>query len=170
MDITCAAVHGVTKSWTQLRDWTELNCGYYNKRRIPFISNEHGKSDGSFFYLFFQSMSSMLRVLEEKQRCIKTGPFKLPAHGKYARFQTEFQHNSTFWFANMRIFFSIFFFVPSLHSTPSFCTTMAHLKCLCMGEAVDIYDTILFPIRYSKQRGQFLYTLHSFSTHPKWDI
>ena len=22
----CAVVHGVTKSWTQLRDWTELNC------------------------------------------------------------------------------------------------------------------------------------------------
>ena len=22
----CAAVHGVTKSWTQLSDWTELNC------------------------------------------------------------------------------------------------------------------------------------------------
>ena len=21
----CAAVHGVTKSWTQLNDWTELN-------------------------------------------------------------------------------------------------------------------------------------------------
>ena len=21
----CAAVHGVTKSWTQLKDWTELN-------------------------------------------------------------------------------------------------------------------------------------------------
>ena len=21
----CASVHGVTKSWTQLRDWTELN-------------------------------------------------------------------------------------------------------------------------------------------------
>ena len=21
----CAAVHGVTKNWTQLRDWTELN-------------------------------------------------------------------------------------------------------------------------------------------------
>ena len=24
----CAAVHGVTKSWTQLRDWTELNAIY----------------------------------------------------------------------------------------------------------------------------------------------
>ena len=28
----CAAVHGVTKSWTQLSDWTELNWDYiYNK-------------------------------------------------------------------------------------------------------------------------------------------
>ena len=27
----CAAVHGVTKSWTQLSDWTELNSlGYIN--------------------------------------------------------------------------------------------------------------------------------------------
>ena len=26
-----AAIHGVAKSWTRLRDWTELNCGWYNK-------------------------------------------------------------------------------------------------------------------------------------------
>ena len=25
-EVWCAAIHGVTKSWTWLRDWTELNC------------------------------------------------------------------------------------------------------------------------------------------------
>ena len=28
----CAAVHGVTKSWTQLSDWTELNCYSWVKK------------------------------------------------------------------------------------------------------------------------------------------
>ena len=27
----CAAVHGVTKSWTQLSDWTELSCSIITK-------------------------------------------------------------------------------------------------------------------------------------------
>ena len=33
----CAAVHGVTKSWTQLRDWTELN--NFSTMSMIFIKN-----------------------------------------------------------------------------------------------------------------------------------
>ena len=37
----CAAIHGVAKSWTRLRDWTELNwilhCSYVPQVSYPFI-------------------------------------------------------------------------------------------------------------------------------------
>ena len=32
----CAAVHGVAKSWTQLRDWTELNLSVQNYLQMSF--------------------------------------------------------------------------------------------------------------------------------------
>ena len=150
----------VGNNWATELNWTvDITV---NKRGIPFISNEHGKSDGSFFYLFFQSMSSMLSVLEEKQRCIKTGPFKLPAHGKYARFQTEFQHNSTFWFANMRIFFFNFFLylacIQHLLFVPN-----GPFK-LCMGEVLGIYDTtcVLLESLSKGINSSILYTLSPY--------
>ena len=121
-------------------DWaTELNCGYYNTRRIPFIWNEHGKSDGSFFYLFFQSVSSMLSVLEEKQRCIETVHLNFLLMTNMLDFKLNFNTTpnsglQTWWY----ILKKKFFLVPRLYSTPSFCTTMGHLKCLCMGEEVSV--------------------------------
>ena len=50
----CAAVHGVTKSWTQLCDWTELNW-YLGKREIKmlffFFSLSMWKSPISLYHL-----------------------------------------------------------------------------------------------------------------------
>ena len=33
----CAAIHGVTKSWTRLSDWTELNCNNSIKTIDPWV-------------------------------------------------------------------------------------------------------------------------------------
>ena len=35
----CAAAHGITKSWTQLSDWTELNWTEYKDRTIDTNNN-----------------------------------------------------------------------------------------------------------------------------------
>ena len=38
----CAAVHGVTKSWTWLSDWTELNCNIpYKPPDVTLIGIMH---------------------------------------------------------------------------------------------------------------------------------
>ena len=35
----CAAIHGVTKSWTQLSDWTELSWLIYNSKPCPSLTD-----------------------------------------------------------------------------------------------------------------------------------
>ena len=39
----CAAIHGVTKSWTQLSDWTELNWSIYYVPGTALYTREHTK-------------------------------------------------------------------------------------------------------------------------------
>ena len=40
----CAAIHGVTKSWTQLSDWTELNWTESRLREVKQLFQVHSKS------------------------------------------------------------------------------------------------------------------------------
>ena len=47
----CAAVHGVAKSWTWLRDWIELNCPFHN--HTPSYTNTY--SPGCKLHLFIIS-------------------------------------------------------------------------------------------------------------------
>ena len=49
-----AAVHGVTKSWTRLRDWTELNWRSWHPAP-NFMANRRGKGGNSKNFLFLVS-------------------------------------------------------------------------------------------------------------------
>ena len=51
----CAAIHGVTKSWTQLSDWTELNWWFLS----PF-SNSYQNTHGCKWYHFIKNYESSL--------------------------------------------------------------------------------------------------------------
>ena len=61
-EASCAAVHGVTKSWTRLRDWTEaskfITCYSINEKliqqRIWFVHEIHKKNIEEVYLLFLK--------------------------------------------------------------------------------------------------------------------
>ena len=53
----CAAIHGVTKNWTRLSDWTELNL--FNE---PFLREIQGR--GGHVVLFLSTLHSQMKICQ----------------------------------------------------------------------------------------------------------
>jgi len=90
-EVWCAAIHGVTKSRTQLRDWTELNQMFYDKKHF-------------FTWFLAIFVSSLEKCLFRAFDYVLIGLFAFSLLSCESLCLLDRSHLSDKWFANVCLF------------------------------------------------------------------